>query len=149
MKNKIKTRALHYRGGLLTSVFLLGIVGAFPQGSTAKQNDGVVNARNDEVVVSRDPFWPVGYQVKSANNSTKTTVNKTEKGEVDWNEAMKQVIINGVSSRAGDEYIAVINNEVKNLGESVSIWYGGSRYTWTVDSIAPPGAVKLRRVSSE
>ena len=66
-----------------------------------------------------------------------------------WKDAMKKVVINGVSSRADDEFFAVINGQVKSIGETVTLKHEGTIYTWAVDSITPPGSVKLRRVSAK
>ena len=60
---------------------------------------------------------------------------------------MKKVVINGVSSSADNDYYAVINGEVKSVGDTVSVRMDSSVYTWAVDDIKPPGSVKLRRVS--
>lgn len=149
MKQNHKTGCFQYRGWPLMILLLLGIVGFPPQPSQAKRNTGSVNALQGKAAGLRDPFWPVGYKPKPVVGSTTGMIQQMMSGDIDWNEAMKQVVINGVSSRAGGEYIAIINNEVKSVGESVSIWYGGSRYTWKVDGIAPPGSVKLRRVSTD
>jgi len=133
-------------GRQLPMVLLLGFFGACLVDSHAKPNDGANNAKNASSVVVRDPFWPVGY--KSEPGAASTT-GKKPTGKVDWNKAMKQVVINGVSSRAGGGYVAIVNNEVKNVGEAFSIRYDGVLYTWKVASIAPPGSVKLRRVVAE
>lgn len=138
--------------GLLVVCLVMGLAGVFPLISQAKPDDGRINASSGAVVVKRDPFWPVGYQPKLAQplaeGKTQQRVN-VRTGGIDWDEAMKQVVINGVSSSAEDEYIAVINNEVKSVGESVSILHRGARYTWKVDSITPSGSVKLRRHTAE
>lgn len=142
MKYKQEIQYLKRCGWPLAVLFLSSIVGGIPQISSAKSADGSVHAL-------RDPFWPAGYEPQKKGDPTAGTTQKSLSGDIDWNKAMKQVVINGVSSSAEDEYIAVINNEVKSVGESVSIWYGGTRYTWKVDNITPPGSVKLRRVFAE
>ena len=133
-------------------VLLLGFCGLMPNISQAETGGGTNNANKEVVAIARDPFWPVGYQPKRIQGQEEIARQQILAGpnsETDWDVAMSQVIINGVSSRGGNEYIAVINNEVKMLGESVSIWFGGTRYTWKVESIAPPGSVKLRRVTAQ
>lgn len=142
MKNKQEIQCFKCCGWPLAVMFLLGVVGGIPQISSAKSADGSVHAL-------RDPFWPAGYEPKTKGNPIAGTIQQRLSGDIDWDKAMKQVVINGVSSSAEDEYIAVINNEVKSVGGSVSIWYGGTRYTWKVDNITPPGSVKLRRLLAE
>ena len=133
---KIRTLVL----ATLLAAFALPALGA---GADAGTND----AQKQTAALKRDPFWPVGYMPKSISRSaTKASVTEPTGGGT-WNEAMKQVVINGVSSRSDDEYFAVINGELKRINDTVSVRIGTSVYTWAVDSIEPPGSVKLRRVS--
>jgi len=112
---------------------------------------GTDDAKKEQSEFKRDPFWPVGFvperikeamAKKESPDSVKPTIAN------DWNMAMKKLVINGVSSRASNEFYAVINGQVKSVGDSVSVTYGGKTYTWAVDGIKPPGSVKLRRVSA-
>lgn len=111
----------------------------------AEKQGGTNDAQKTAAVVKRDPFWPVGYKPKQM-------VQKEQKGKTkiipggSWKEAMKNVVINGVSSR-DNEHFAVINGELKSVGDTVSVRLGTSVYTWAVVSIEPPSSVKLRRVS--
>ncbi len=117
-------------------------------GETSGSEAGINDARRRGAVEKRDPFWPVGYQPKNVTLKTPSgTTRSTSTSGGTWNEAMKQVIVNGVSSRADNEYFAVINGEVKSVGDTVSVRLGNSIYTWAVDGIEPPVSVKLRRVS--
>ncbi len=106
---------------------------------------GTNNAKKGHAAVKRDPFWPVGYMPISTQNSSEESSVASTGGS--WQKAMKNVVINGVSSSAESEYYAVINGELKSVGDTVSVRLDGSVYTWAVDSIEPPGSVKLRRVS--
>lgn len=139
MKNNKKITPFGSRCGPLLVALFVGMSGTVLQRSEAASNESKENA------VKRDPFWPVGYVAKGEENSVLTQRKQGGTGAVDWDKAMKQVVINGVSSRADNDYVAVINNEVKSVGESVSIRYGGAKYTWKVEKITPPGSVKLRR----
>ena len=96
----------------------------------------------------RDPFFPVGYHVKVAEQEKIAEVKKPLTLNEGWDNAMELVVINGVSSVSG-EHIAMINCETKKVGETVTVEYSGLHYTWRVDKIAPPGMVKLKRVSAE
>ncbi len=111
--------------------------------------NGTNSALNPTTSMQRDPFWPVGYQPKWLINEGKTVQDKALDGDesTDWNAAMKQVSIQGVSSRSGNEFIAIINGEIKTVGETISLNYGNLFYTWMVDAITPPSSVKLRRIS--
>ncbi len=146
METHRKTMCSKLFGRQLPMVLLLGAIGTCPVDTPAKSDGGMNNAKSSPSAVVRDPFWPVGHKPEPG---AVAGARKTPKGSIDWSKAMKQVVINGVSSRAGGGYVAIVNNEVKSVGESFSIRYGGVLYTWKVASIAPPGSVKLRRVVAE
>jgi hypothetical protein len=107
---------------------------------------GADDATRERAVEKRDPFWPIGFKPKYAIRSVSQGSPKAIPSN-SWNEAMKKVVINGVSSRKNNEFIAVINGEVKQVGDTVSVSIGTSVYTWAVDAIESPGSVKLRRLS--
>ncbi len=118
----------------------------------AQQDDGggTNDAQEQEAVLKRDPFWPVGYVPKNIKSVIPKENPKQSAAIVEnsWNEAMKKVVINGVSSRSENASFAVINGQVKSIGDTVTINHGGTIYTWAVDEIEPPDSVKLRRVSA-
>lgn len=111
---------------------------------------GTNDALEQKAVLKRDPFWPVGYTPKVIKSVIPEDHSKQSAATVDnsWQEAMKKVVINGVSSRAQNAYFAIINDQIKRIGDTVTINHGGTIYTWAVDGIEPPGSVKLRRVSA-
>lgn len=134
---------------ILLSIAFLGIVpAAYPQ---AGRPGGTDDALKSAVAVKRDPFWPVGYKpqwvIEKNPEGQEVVLNKSE-GTIDWDKAMKQVEIQGVSSRADNESFAVINGQVKCAGETVSLRVDSVNYTWMVENISPPNSVKLRRVSA-
>ncbi len=117
--------------------------------SEVDKGGGTNDAGTQQSAPKRDPFWPVGYMpeiIQRADPKKKEVVVPVI--STNWNEAMKKIVINGVSSRADNEFFAVINGQVKSVGDTVSLNYEGTIYTWAVDSINPPGSVKLRRVSA-
>ena len=137
------------RSKLFIVVLGLSVGMGMPTHAQTKLVGGTDDALTQKPVVQRDPFWPVGYQpepVEEAATEQKEIV--IPKVSSNWNEAMKKVVINGVSSRASNEFFAVINGQVKSVGDTVTLSHEGTIYTWAVDSITPPGSVKLRRVSA-
>lgn len=117
--------------------------------SQGKSAGGTNVALTKKAESKRDPFWPVGYVPERVKEP------EVEKIEIkkpvvsnDWSGAMKKVVINGVSSRANNDFFAVINGGVKSVNDTVSVVHGGVTYTWAIASIKPPGSVKLRRVSA-
>jgi len=129
---------------------LLATAGVLLNVAQVTAQDGMKDAQNGSAAMKRDPFWPVGYipaDVQVETGPAPAAASERSQGGNSWNEAMKRVVINGVSSRSDSEYFAVINGEVKSVGDTVSVVLGNSTYTWAVDRIEPPGSVKLRRVS--
>lgn len=131
------------------TLLCLGISWAVLPMSYAAAEDGPNDAFQNTVAVKRDPFWPVGYSPNNAvqGQQSDQPVNIANPIVNTWDNAMKQVSINGVSQRSEDEFFAIINGEVKTVGDQVSVRLGNSVYTWVVESIQPPERVKLRRLS--
>ena len=115
------------------------------------QAGGIDDAEVSAVAVLRDPFWPVGYTPKwIIENKPKEQGQVVEKEKsIDWNKAMEQVAIQGVSSRSWNKFFAVINGQVSSTGETVTVQVGDVNYTWMIESISPPSSVKLRRVTAQ
>lgn len=132
-------------------VLLVGLKAIPADDLETSPSDGIDDAKDHTVVVQRDPFWPVGYKPKwNTDNGSNAQIKVVAKqGSTSWDKAMEQVVIQGVSSRAGNEFYAVINSEVKSTGETVSVTVGGVSYTWMIEGISPPSSVKLRRVSAQ
>ena len=149
MKNKLY--GIKSRTRVLVMISAIGFAGTlnFAQAQKAGTN-GTNDALEQTAVVKRDPFWPVGYVPRNITSMVPTVSPEQSTAKVDnsWNEAMKKVEINGVSSRAKNAYCAVINGQVKSVGDTVTISHSGTIYTWAVDGIEPPSSVKLRRVSA-
>lgn len=147
MTRKIKyTPVKRFRWFIL--IFLCVLSGEYARSeSELKPSLGLDNAMEESGGALRDPFWPVGYTPAWVieQESPQRAINTA----IDWNQAMKHISIQGVSSRSGHDFLAVINGRVKGVGETVSVRTAGLRYTWMIESIAPPNSVKLRRVSAQ
>ena len=149
---KSKPYATSWNTRMLAVVLAIGIggTGNITQ-AQRKDTSGINDAKEQEAVLKRDPFWPVGYVPKNIRSviPKENPMQSASIVENSWNEAMKKVVISGVSSRAGNNrYFAVINGEIKSIGDTVTITHGGTIYTWAVDDIEAPSSVKLRRVSA-
>lgn len=136
--------AIFFNGGISLVLTLATACIVLP--AEGSDRSGTNDAKKVEAAIKRDPFWPVGYVPEEVVQAA------PEKGPEEvpvgsWKEAMKMVSIDGISRSAGSEYYAVINGQVKSAGDTVSVQLGNSLYTWAVDSIEPPGSVKLRRVT--
>ena len=131
--------------------FLVGLNAVSDVNLSTNQADGIDGAKVSTVTAQRDPFWPVGYTPKwiiEKQPKEEGAMVKHE-GTIDWNKAMEQVAIQGVSSRSGNEFFAVINGQIKSADETVSVEIESVNYTWMIEKISPPSSVKLRRVSAE
>ena len=151
MTYQIKPNLTKKIGTATLFALLAGLIALPAANSQPNHADGTDGALVSAVAVQRDPFWPVGYTperlVKKKPEEQSKMLEST--GKIDWNKAMKQIAIQGVSSRAGDEFFAVVNGEIKGTGETVSVQVDGVGYTWVIDGISPHSSVKLRRVSAQ
>lgn len=151
IKTKNKTVSSRKFSVVAVLLCLVGLQGAPYVNAQPVHKGGMEHAVASEAVTQRDPFWPVGYApkrvVEEKTNGEEAAVEKN--GSTDWDKAMKQVSIQGISSRAGSESFAVINGNIKCVGESISIRVDDVNYTWLIESIAPPSSVKLRRLSAQ
>ncbi len=132
---------------IVALVFILGFTGGSDAQVKTNQVGGTDNALSS-VSTMRDPFWPVDFVPEEIAEKGNLKRKRAPEG-VNWSKAMEQVSIQGVSSRAGNEFFAIINGQIKTVGETVSVKSSNVIYTWAVDSIAPPSSVKLRRISAE
>ena len=147
------TKSSCFRAGI--NGFFLGAFTAsilvLPVESHAGQTNGTHNAISGAAAVQRDPFWPIGYTpewVIENASSGQPSVLKGSAGKINWDEAMKRISIQGVSSKAGNEFFAIVNGEVKCVGDTVSLKFNDLNYTWIIESILPPNSVKMRRISA-
>ena len=145
----IITKLARKTGITISLALLVGLKAVPAADIQTSPSDGIDNAKVSKAT-ARDPFWPVGYKPKwSIEKESDAHIEVVGKeGSTDWNKAMEQVEIQGVSSRAGNEFYAVINGEIKSAGETVSVTVDDVNYTWMIEGISPPSSVKLRRVSA-
>jgi len=105
--------------------------------------------------ILRDPFWPVGYfpEEWGMNPAEKKKADEENKRKAisgkDWDIAIKKITINGICKTEDGELYAVINNQVKSIGELVAVDTKDQRYYWKIIDIQPPRNVKLQRVKAE
>lgn len=91
----------------------------------------------------RDPFWPVGYFPENWN-SGKKDADETLAAVSDWDAPAKLLKVSG-TSRMGDQRAAIINGEVKVVGDVVEVRYSGRIYQWKLTEVKPDGRVRLER----
>lgn len=129
----------------MVGILVLTVATALAQ---TEKSSGTNDANSLDATVKRDPFWPVGFVPEKIAKAAKKSAMKKSTVSKDWAGAMKKVVINGVSSKGKDDFYAVVNGELKSVGDTFSVDHNGTTYTWAVASIQPPGSVRLRRVSA-
>ncbi len=90
----------------------------------------------------RDPFWTVGYFPSQWGEDLKPQKQKTSASE--WRIPTSQIEISGVSSM-GTRVMAIINGELKKVGDIVEIFYLGKVFQWKVSEIQADGNVSFDR----
>ena len=103
-------------------------------------------AAQDEVPVSslRDPFWTVGWKPapRAMPVQKKVAADATAQR---WDEAFKQIRVSALGQNAEGKYVATVKGVgVVDVGDTISISYGGLLYRWKVVKISAEGLVPER-----
>ena len=94
----------------------------------------------------RDPFWPIGFfpqdwQQKSAAQGVNDMVGSG------WKAAAAKLRISG-ASRLGDRTAAIINGELKNVGDQITVLHEGRTYQWEIVEIDAAGQIQLKKLGN-
>lgn len=92
----------------------------------------------------RDPFWPVGYFPPDWQQKT------SFQGEPDldgsgWKTASGKIRISGTSLLDG-RAAAIINGELKRIGEQIDVLHEGKTYQWQIVGIDAEGRIQLKKL---
>ena len=90
----------------------------------------------------RDPFWTVGYFPAKWGEELKPKKQMSSASE--WRIPTSQIEVSGVS-RMGSRVMAIINGELKQVGDVVEISYLGKIFQWKIAEINPDGNVRFER----
>lgn len=104
-------------------------------------------------VFGRDPFFPLGYEIKNVSKSDgevqpKMTVVHEERKKItsdDWAAARKVLQVNGFAS-SGDKQVVLVNGKSYRAGDKIMITNQGVIFTWRVEL---PAELKLNLVPLE
>lgn len=90
---------------------------------------------------ARDPFWPVGYVPKSAEELEREKHQGDSGPNIPapkWSEAKAALRIGGyMKSPIG--YTALVNNALVKIGDTIVLTFDGKQYRWNVESISAGG----------
>ena len=90
----------------------------------------------------RDPFWPVGYRPKSAEElaqeKMRSEMLRKNIAPPKWDEARAGLRIGGYMKTPGG-YTSLVNNALVNAGDVVALLFEGKQYRWKVETISARG----------
>ena len=92
----------------------------------------------------RDPFWPVGFFPEGWQAKKSGSGGLNPEGS-DWKTASEKIQISG-TSKLGGRTGAIINGEVKSVGDQIDILYAGKTYQWQIVGIDDNGQVQLKKL---
>ena len=95
-------------------------------------------AAGEQGGVLRDPFWPVGFIPKGvAVDGARAQKSDEIAGTPQWAEAIKQLSLSGIMNTGQGTYVAIVNGQAVSEGDTISVFFSGRNYTWTVRTITP------------
>ncbi len=93
----------------------------------------------------RDPLWPVGYLPDGWKTGRSDAADQASVSGSDWDAPAAMIRVSGTSSM-GDQLVAIINGEIKEVGDLIQVQYNGRTYKWTLKGVKSNGKVTLQRV---
>jgi hypothetical protein len=93
----------------------------------------------------RDPFWPVGYFPDDWKKDQPNEDMPPVTAGSDWDVPTTLLHISG-TSRMGDKAVAIINGDLKEIGDAVEVRHNGRVYQWKLKDVKASGKVSLERV---
>jgi hypothetical protein len=101
------------------------------------------SAEKWEQELLRDPLWPIGFFPEGWQKKT------SAQGESDldgsgWKAAADKIRISG-TSRLGGRTAAIINGELKGVGDQIEVSHAGKTYQWLITGIDAEGRIQLKK----
>lgn len=93
----------------------------------------------------RDPFWPIGFFPPDwqKEKPAQTAGGLDASG---WKAASGKIRISA-ASRLGEKTAAIVNGELKSVGDQIEILHEGRIYQWQIIGIDAAGQVQLKKQS--
>jgi hypothetical protein len=92
----------------------------------------------------RDPFWPIGFFPEGWQTKKSGPGGLNQEGS-DWKAASGKIQISG-TSKLGGRTGAIINGEVRGVGDQIDILHAGKTYQWQIVGIDADGQVQLKKL---
>ena len=93
----------------------------------------------------RDPFWAIGFFPPNWQRKTSAQSQPGAGDTSGWTAASAELRISG-TSRLGDRTVAIINGEMKSVGEQIEVFHEGKTYQWEVIGIGANGQIQLKKI---
>ena len=98
---------------------------------------------NAVVTLTRDPFWPIGWEPPRLGRMTTNAPVKDVLTK--WDKARAILQVTGLSKSPDGKYLAILKGiGVVEEGDTVSVNYMGLNYKWKITSVTSKGIVPER-----
>ncbi len=101
----------------------------------------------EEQELLRDPFWSVGFYPEGWQKK-KNSQGSAELDASGWNAAIGKMKISG-TSQLGTRTMAIVNGELKSVGDLIEVLVEGKPYQWQIIKIESDGQVQLKKMESK
>lgn len=91
----------------------------------------------------RDPFWPIGFFPEGWKKKS-SAQGGAEVDSTGWKVASAKIQISG-TSRLGGRTAAIVNGQLKGVGEMIEVTHEGKVYQWQIVGIDGEGRVQLKK----
>ncbi|MFA7256192.1 MAG: hypothetical protein WC047_01270 [Kiritimatiellales bacterium] len=92
----------------------------------------------------RDPFWPVGFFPEDWKKSGQVQGTLDLEG-ASWKSASEKIRISG-TSRLGGRTAAIIDGDLKSIGDQIEVSYEGKTYQWQIIGMDADGRIQLKKL---
>lgn len=111
----------------------------------APASAGKVLSGKPEPELLRDPFWPIGFFPPNWQRKADVQGQVDQNDAGGWMAASAGLRVSG-TSRLGDRTAAVINGELKSVGEKIEVLHNGKMYQWEIIGIGAGGQIQLKKI---
>jgi hypothetical protein len=129
----------------IAGILLMGAALRAPsQDASSSVASATATERSPVQEILRDPFWPVGFFPEGWRSQSETQSEAGLEGS-GWKAAYAKINISG-TSRLGGKTAAIVNGELKVVGDSVLVLHDGLTYQWEIVGIESDGRIQLKRL---